>query len=284
MGAVLLRFTDEKYVDSYLQGKLSFSALSSFWGISNRKAVADKQQDFSEGIGLDISKDFFKDTPDFYSHICNDIVRARIDAYGYCKILCFFRVDIDNWYIQQIPQGMFSFGNRVIIVKDEKELARRVRYAVKKHGEPCVIGDVKYRNMEFYDRRKPNNSIPHHATVLSEMPYFDLSIAKKYAKEKTYGCLDKYVRFAEQREFRICWLPRKHDHQRKVLDIGPADDLFDVVRADELNIYLLKKYPRHSFNYINPRKPVFDGNITYNTFKKRVEKITGKCTLILDIN
>lgn len=59
MGAVLLRFTDEKYIDSYLQGKLSFSALSSFWDISNRKAVADKQQDFSEGIGLDISKEFF---------------------------------------------------------------------------------------------------------------------------------------------------------------------------------------------------------------------------------
>lgn len=284
MSALLLRFTDEKYVDSYRQGKLSFSALSSFWDVSNRKAVADKQQDFSEGIGLDISKEFFKENPDLYNHICNDIVRVRIDVYGYCKILCFFRVDIDNRFIQQIPRKMYSFGNRVIIVKDEEELARRIQYAVKKHGEPCVIGDVRYRDMEFYDRKRLNKPIPHHVTILSEKPDFDLSIAQKYAKEKSYGCLDKYASFAEQREFRICWLPRKHDHQRKVLDIGPADDLFDIIRADELNVYLLQKYPGHSFNYINPRKPAFNGNVTYNTFKKRVEKIAGVCTLILDIN
>ena len=151
MSAVLLRFTDEKYIDSYRQGKLSFSALSSFWDVSNRKAVSDKQQDFSEGIGLDVSKDLFIACPDFYNHICNDVVRARIDDYGYCKILCFYRVDIDNRFIQIIPAGMHSFGNRVIIVKDEKELAKRIICAIKKHGEPCVIGDVQYRNMEFYE-------------------------------------------------------------------------------------------------------------------------------------
>lgn len=284
MSAVLLRFTDEKYIDSYRQGKLSFSALSSFWDVSNRKAVSDKQQDFSEGIGLDVSKDLFIACPDFYNRICNDVVRARIDDYGYCKILCFYRVDIDNRFIQTIPAGMHSFGNRVIIVKDEKELAKRIICAITKYGEPCVIGDVQYRNMEFYERRKVNRVIPHHVTVLSDGPMLDLSTAQKYARSKSYGCLDKYVKFAEQREFRICWLPRKHDHQRKVLDIGPTDDLFDIIKADELNIYLLKKYPGHSFNYINPRTPVFDGNVTYNTFKKRVEKITGACTLILDIN
>ncbi len=284
MGAVLLRFTDEKYVDSYLQGKLSFSALSSFWDVSNRKAVTDKQQDFSEGIGLDISKDLFIANPDFYNHICNDVVRARIDDYGYCKILCFFRVDIDDQFIQQIPQGMYSFGNKVIVVKDEKELAERIKCAVSNHGELCAIGDVQYRNMEFYDKRKPNGPIPHHATVLSDKPILNLSIAQKYAKSKSYGCLDKYVKFAEQREFRICWLPQKHDYQRKVLDIGPADDLFDVIEADDVNMYLLKRYPGHSFNYINPREPTFDGNVTYDTFKKQVEKITGACTLILEIN
>lgn len=180
MNSILIRFTDSKYADSYRSGNLSFSSLYSFWDLRRNKipyekapfaskeellkAANDKQQDFSEGISLEIPSSILAESKDFYPHICNDTIRARIDAYGYCKLLCFYRVDITGSVIQNLPSEMFNFGNTVIVVKDEKEFEKSVINAIAKRGEDCVLGDVSYHDVWTKPRE-------HSVTLISEEPF-----------------------------------------------------------------------------------------------------------------
>lgn len=292
MNSILIRFTDSKYADSYRSGNLSFSSLYSFWDLRRNKipyekapfaskeellkAANDKQQDFSEGISLEIPSSILAESKDFYPHICNDTIRARIDAYGYCKLLCFYRVDITGSVIQNLPSEMFNFGNTVIVVKDEKEFKKSVINAIAKRGEDCVLGDVSYHDVWTKPRE-------HSVTLISEEPFFPLSAARIY-NTRHFGCLDKYVYFKAQREYRVCWLPNVHDHERKNLDIGPAQDLFDVIPARDLRKYLREKYPKHKFGQTYMRKPHRTGTDSYDQFMNKVESINGLCSLIFEVH
>ena len=273
MESLLIRFTDSKFADSYRTGRLSFSSLHSFWDL--HRTASDKQQDFSEGVALEVPSDIVADESGFGTHIGSKVMRARVEAYGYCKILCFYRVDVTDSLIQAIPDSRFSFGDTVIIVKDEKLFEERVIKAASKHGEACILGDVRYHNLK-------NMPQGHTVTVVSDEPFLQLSSIQKRG-DKYYGCLDKYVYYREQREYRACWLPRIHDHQRKELDIGPGNDVFDIIPAVRLPNYLQHKYPCRYFGKIEERKLQCVGNVSYNRFMKKVERIDAACSVIFEI-
>lgn len=115
MQSTLIRYTSRKYADSILNGDLYLSSLSSFWDMkkgkiryqdieSNNVTKEDlkqaieygglNQQDFSEGIAAQIPRDILNNIlpPEMSKHAIHD-ARFRIEAYGYCNLLCFFRVD-----------------------------------------------------------------------------------------------------------------------------------------------------------------------------------------------
>ena len=105
--SILIRYTNSKYKDDYLRGDLYLSSLSSFWKLPMGMSAAEYQDalakreilqdDFSEGIGKQIpsNKVPLFISSDFKGHIVHD-VRYRIEAYGYCNLLCFYRVDYED--------------------------------------------------------------------------------------------------------------------------------------------------------------------------------------------
>lgn len=120
MKSILIRFTNSKYADDYLAGRLSLSPLSDFWNFkrerinqadvdAGRVTVADyerakrflemRQDDMQEGVFAQIPcnklpKSIWDVLQD---HILHD-ARFRIEAYGYCKLLCFYRVDYEDYW------------------------------------------------------------------------------------------------------------------------------------------------------------------------------------------
>ncbi len=208
MHSTLIRFTDKKYVDSYLKGELYLSSLSAFWDLTKDKIpysnsmtkeeianfirnTPSDRQDFSEGVVAQIPRNqvgvFLRPMKDYIIHD----VRFRLSAYKYCNLLCFFRIDAEdadhglldedniayllknqgknitaedirsmekkevlslarrvskknllldpnrNPSVQLPTVEMDSFGDAVIVIKDQQEFENRVMAAVKRMGGTC---------------------------------------------------------------------------------------------------------------------------------------------------
>ena len=356
MRSTLIRYTSKKYADSILRGDLYLSSLSTFWDfrkgkISEEDIVSGKvskediqraeeysrlnQQDFSEGVASQVPKTILNDLadPTFSQHIAHD-VRFRIEAYGYCNLLCFFRVDADevngnipldadniallakemgiaginsyqdfqklptcekmrvvksisepnlllnpnHLHIVQLPtKEMDGFGDLVMVIKNEMEFIQRVLDAVKSQGGECVIGDIRYH--KILDRPVTNP----HVTLVSSNSFNLKGLAKNITGIIRYGSLDKYDRYAAQKEWRICWLPKEHNNEPKILHIGDTSDIIDLVDSKNIRRYLLKRYSGHIPGVIFETRKETWGTVSYKNFKDIVEGIDGKCRLILDV-
>ena len=328
MSSILIRFTDHKYIESYKTGNLFLSSLSSFWDLKKgkipyekaaaatpeelQKAANDMQQDFSEGVSAQIPRDVVKNIfpDDWNNHLIHD-VRFQIDAYGFCNLLCFYRVDtetlskasgtalLDDHYlgsakknpllnptshhvVQCPPDNMFEFGDTVILIKDEAEFSRRVVKAIRNRGESCVTGDVRYHKMQ--DRIIPETTGHHHISLRSDQPFLNLSdITKGRNDVIRYGCLDKYDRYKEQREWRVCWLPAEHNHDGKILSVGNLEDIIEIIDAAQLRERLLELFPGYYLGETNVTRTRSSGTVTYGHFKQMVEAIDGRCRVIFEI-
>ena len=95
---MLIRYIDSKYANSYLSGELYLSSLSYFWNLEKmRESPTNTQQDYGEGIALQIPHNKFNKFKELLpSDLSNGIIhdiRFRIQAYGYCNLSCFYRID-----------------------------------------------------------------------------------------------------------------------------------------------------------------------------------------------
>ncbi len=283
-----------------------------------------------------------KISPEMNKYAIHD-ARFRIEAYGYCNLLCFFRVDADEivgdvpldadniallakergidgissyqdiinlpmqekaniakavsepnsllnpyrGHIVQLPsETMDGFGDIVIVIKDEEQFIKRVLEAVRYQGGECITGDVRYYKIQ--DRINPQITMKNHPslTLISdrESGLFDMKKILEDSKQIiTYGSLDKYERFSDQKEWRICWLPKEHNHEGKILHIGEISDIVDIVDSKDIRRYLLKRYSGYLPGIVSERRRNFKGTVGYKKFKDTVEKIDGKCRIIFEI-
>ena len=368
MHSTLIRYTSSKYVDSYLSGNLYLSSLSSFWDFMAGKIVHDEpiteekvrdmlsgvydsRQDFSEGVIAQIPRDKVPIlSGDFQNHVIHD-VRFRLNAYKYCNLLCFFRIDaidgekglldednlsfllkdfgikitaeeirslnnrqevhklvdlviennpvlsVNQIHMIQLPSlEMNRFGDCVIVIKNEEEFKRRVIAAVEREGEHCILGDVRYHDL--VDRVDPGTMSRNSVTLISSeghniesdnMPWlsgngtFNMSILDGVDDIIWRGCLDKYSRYAAQREWRICWLPREHNYEAKTLSVGSLEDIIDVVDAKDIRRYLLKMYRGYTPGIIDTIRRDTAGTTSYKAFKERMKEIDGTGDFIFEI-
>lgn len=339
---MLIRYTNSKYANSYLSGELYLSSLSSFWNLEKmRENPQNAQQDYGEGIASQIPHNKFNKfkellPPDLASNIIHD-VRFRIQAYGYCNLLCFYRVDTictnnpvaldeDNLAyianqkgldltgneIRQMPystvislikqiipknpivspkmntfihlpdKNMDEFGDMVVIIKNEAEFVKRVIAAVKSEGGKCVIGNVQYHKMQ--DRTEPDKfGKRNHLTLILEG--LSMNIDSEFIDDVqaiSYGCLDKYDRFKNQKEWRICWLPHTKNLEGKILNVGKLDDIIELVPRETIKRKLLEMYFGHIPGFIDVNIKYSTGTTSYEQFKEIIENIDKKCQIIFD--
>lgn len=280
MRSTLIRFTKKAYAQEFLKGHLYLSSLATFWNIRNN---FEDQKDICEGIAATIEKTALPVETALQSVTAFD-VRCRLEAYQYCKLLCFFRVDADQGIIELPRKEMDDFGDTVIIIKDEREFIRRVVQAVKKVGGECITGDVRYHMP--VDSTRPNYRPIHTMTLESSGENGVMSMQRLMNMAKTvtkFGCLDKSIRYAKQKEWRICYLPQKNDTEPGRLEIGDLSDVAELVAVSELRKKLLQMNPFHFPGIMNSKRTDSCGILHYKEFKEKVEQIDGNCRILLDI-
>ncbi|ORU01405.1 hypothetical protein D081_0224 [Anaerovibrio sp. JC8] len=178
MQSTLIRFTDSKYMDSYLKGELYLSSLSTFWDISKNKIpyfqhmnaedisefltkIPLDQQDFSEGVAAQIPRNYIADYfGSIKTHIIHD-VRFRLSAYKYCNLLCFFRIDAESYD----KYGLLDEDNISYILNAQGENVSAA--SIKNMG----IGEVK----QFIKRvSKVNHLLSSNKIHLVQLPSVDM--------------------------------------------------------------------------------------------------------------
>lgn len=129
---------------------------------------------------------------------------------------------------------MDDFGDTVIIIKDERKFIRRIVQTVQKVGGEYIPGDVRYH---VPDSTRHDYWPQHTITLASSGEIGIVPMQRLIHMAKTvikFGCLDKSIRYATQKEWRIRYLPQKNDTEPWRLEIG---DLSDVASRNSVKSY-----------------------------------------------
>lgn len=318
MKSILVRFTKREYAEQFASGRLSLSSLSTFWQLPTtevlKNGATEEQLDCSEGVGYELPAKKFEEllsgeSSALKGHIIHDI-RFRFEAYGYCNLLCFYRIDIRDRALTSIinaslinesvpnrvlapspipriihapSKEMFTFGDTAILIRDEEAFVKKVLPALKRQGRACIIGDVRYYQKSIRPNISSNvNSI----TLLSTEHPSALLNALDYIGERknahSYGSMDKLIRYSNQREWRICWLPEQLNFERKEVEVGDLHDIVELIPSQKLYSRLLELYPGYCIGETTETRLVRYGT-KYSEFKQLVETLDGKGRLMLDI-
>ena len=362
MRSILIRYTDSKYADFYRNGDLYMSSLSTFWDfkkgrvryedvISGKATQEDlekakifqemNQQDFQEGIATQVPREYVRKflAADMADALKFD-VRFRLEAYSFCNLLCFFRVDCldtdeigqfdednisylakskgynisadqirkkgmveicqfcnelfpknrllstDQIHVIQLPsERMDSFGDMAVLNKDEDEFINRIISSVRRQGGEVITGDVRYHSIQ--DRSNPEGlQMSHHVSLMSygDSGLYDMKALTKDCPDVIwYGCLDKYKKFEDQKEWRVCWLPEERNLEGKTLHVGNLEDIIELLPREKLRDRLMEMNPGYLPGIIKQPRMNTKGTISYKEFKKMVEGIDGKCRIITEI-
>lgn len=279
MRQLIKYFSTKKYAEMFKDGKLYMNSLSFFW-----ENGFEEQRDLYEGISdtLDKSKISF---PIDVSQIISGDVMFRLEAYRYCNLYCFYRVDIsdelfwnagttsvfpDTRAIRLPDKSMESFGEYVGIVKNERKFVQRVLAAIDKDWF-CVTGDVRYK-----ERKGVLKSISHGMDMASR----DLYSASRWLRGGTNrtsakDCFDKTKDYEEQKEWRICLFRNRKEDTPYILDVGDLSDIVDIIASKEVRKYLIDKYSPCLDAEVLPQYSVFDGNVTRKELKEKLYEYDG---------
>lgn len=199
----------------------------------------------------------------------------------------------DRVHMVQLPSvEMNQFGDVVIVIKDQREFERRVLSAVKRQGGRAILGDVRYHPM--LDRVDPTTMQEHSVTIVTSRytneagrivgdGAFHISMLDGMKNIFWRGCMDKYDRYASQKEWRICWLPDVRNYEPKILQAGSLEDIIDVVETEGIRDYLLKKYKGYIPGIVSSARRELCGTESYKEFKEYMKMVDGLGDFVAEI-
>lgn len=266
-------FGKRNYAEQFLQGELYMNSLSYFWDNG-----FEEQKDLFEGV----SETFDKKRVGFPIHmqqIIDGDIMFRLDAYRYCNLYCFYRVDIDENGIGN-PMGfkgmmpiktirlpgkeMTEFGNTVAIIKNEAEFMNRVMKALEKDWM-CIAGDVRYHQIEGSTNGRGGN-VYCLSTELQPAPKF----RRGNGITSTKDCFDKTIFYSNQREWRICLFRNVKEDKAYRLKVGDLSDIVELVPVNQLEKKLLEMYKPCLPADVAQQFSGFKGNIRRSEFKEKM--------------
>jgi len=272
MHQLIKYFSTRDYAEQFICGELYMNSLSYFWDNG-----FEDQRDLFEGV----SETFDKKSIGFPIHmqqIVDGDVMFRLDAYRYCNLYCFYRVDIDEQGITD-PTGykclmpikairlpgneMSEFGNTVAIIKNETEFMNRVIKALEKDWM-CIAGDVRYHQIEGSKSGKGGKTY-WKAKELMPAPKF-----RRGKVTSTKDCFDKTLFYANQREWRICLFRNVKDDNAYRLKVGDLSDIVELVPVSQIQKRLLEMYKPCLPADVEPQFSGFKGNIRRKDFKEKM--------------
>lgn len=274
MRQLIKYFKTEKYAKMFVSGKLYMNSLSYFW-----ENGFEDQKDMFEGISDTIKKDGIG-LPIVWEQIVSGDLMFRLEAYRYCNLYCFYRVDIsdetvwnpntravfpDTRFINLPDKSMEQFGEYVGIIRNEKEFIRRLLNALPTDWI-CVTGDVRYR------KRPGVTKTPRHTVEFSTKELYPASHWLRNGANRTRSkdCFDKTIFYEQQKEWRICLFRNLKEDKPYILDVGDLSDIVEIVRANAIGKRLSKIYEPCLPRNVEPQIGVFTGNVTRQEFKNKL--------------
>ena len=274
MRQLIKYFSTKEYAEMFMSGKLYMNSLSFFW-----ENGFEEQRDIFEGISDTINARKIGFPVDMQQLISGDVM-FRLEAYRYCNLYCFYRVDIsdtlqwnastsaifpDTRAIRLPSDSMESFGKYVGIVNDEKQLVQRVLNAVE-NDWLCVTGDVRYR-----ERRGVEKPVTHGIDLATKELYPASHWLRNGAnRTSSKDCFDKTDYYREQKEWRICLFRNMKEDKPYILDVGDLSDIVDIVESNKVKKHLEDKYAPCLNTDVPPQLGVFEGNVTRKEFKEKL--------------
>lgn len=278
MHQLIKYFGNRDYAEQFLRGELYMNSLAYFWNNGH-----EDQRDMFEGV----SDTFDKKSLGFPVHMRQLIdgdVMFRLDAYRYCNLYCFYRVDIEEGGANspfgfsgilpvkgiRLPgKHMEKFGNTVAIIKNEEEFMRRVLNALEKDWL-CVAGDVRYRTIEGSPSGMGGYSL-----WQSDKAYPASDLMRGNGKTSSKDCFIKTKSYESQKEWRICVFRNVKTDEPYKLKVGDLSDIAELVPASQVNQKLLEMYRPCIPTEVKPQFSGFKGNIRRSEFKEKIYQYDG---------
>lgn len=266
-------FSKMDYAEQFLRGDLYMNSLAFFWNNG-----FEDQKDLFEGV----SETFDKRTVGFpiqIQQLIDGDVMFQLNAYRYCNLCCFYRVDIEECGFS-VPVGvvgsapakaihlpgkeMTEFGNTVAIIKNEAEFMNRVLKALEKDWL-CIAGDVRYHQFEGSEDGT-GGSVYWKTDKMFPAP----RLRRGNGRTSTKDCFDKTIFYSNQREWRICLFRNMKDDKEYTLKVGDLSDIVELVPANQLEKKLLEMYKPCLPADVVPQFSGFKGNIRRSEFKEKM--------------
>jgi hypothetical protein len=273
MRQLLRFFANEDRAKQFASGSIFMNHLSYFW-----TKGFEEQRDFFEGIGCTISREAFAGfDPQFLEVLCLDPA-FRFDAYKYCNICSFCRVDIDNkTNVIQLPSpAVNKFGSYVVIIHDEQQFLNRVNREISKHSSwRYLCGDVRYTARTD---PKTQKAFSGHSIDLLTYDMFhirELISENDMSKTRSRDCFSKTMRYAEQIEWRICLLRYPYTEEQYCLEVENLSDIVTIVKTVDLRMWLMSNYKYYMLGKVEEQFQPFYGNISRRELNRVITNIDG---------
>lgn len=158
-------FAKEEYQQAFVKGDFYLSSLSAFTKVYSERALiaaamqGDKyakmllekqknrsQRDILEGTIASIPPELVPEIPDKMRKMIDTDVMIRALGYDYCNVMCFCKMEYRFRMLEKIIRidwdepNMKDFDEYAIIVKNPKEMIRRIDMAVKRQNYQYVCG------------------------------------------------------------------------------------------------------------------------------------------------
>lgn len=274
MRLLIKYFKTKEYAEMFKSGKLYMNSLSYFWDNG-----FESQKDVLEGICETIKKDEMGFSTQMKQLINGDTM-FRLEAYKYCNLYCFYRIDImdkliwnpntssifpDTRFICFPDESMKKFGNYVAIIKDEKQFFDRLLNALDSNWI-CVAGDVSYSERSGITKPIRNE------IIWASQKSFPAKhrLRSNTLKPNSKDCFDKTKQYENQKEWRICLFRNIKDEKPYTLDLGDLSDIVEIIESKEISYYLINKYAPCINGNVPPQFSKFIGNVTRNQFKEKL--------------
>ena len=267
---------------AFITGRIFMNTLSYYWenGFENQK-------DFFEGVGGSINVDALKRggiNSDFLNITCYDPL-LRFDAYKYCNLCCFYRMDIDDFEgIVLPPKKIHEFGDYALIIHNTEAFIQRISKSINTHNNwRYYCGDVHYHKVS--NSKIEKNKIKHTMELISTIPIeIDRLIQKDDLNSIRYkDCFIKTTRYSYQNEWRICLLRYPYDSSNYKLQVDDLSDIVECVKTDCLSNKLIADFNNGIPESIRKTRSNNYGNISRKEMNDIITNIDRKVYICVSV-
>lgn len=198
---------------------------------------------------------------------------ARIEAFQYCKLQCFYAVDYDDVNkkicLVNTDYMLEHFGRYAVVIRDKDEFIRRIETKLQAMDADYLMERVNYNSRILNEAVKDN----HHLNLQTNIQE-DIDSLQGEA-------IDVFIKTSfmkDQREWRICALDRPYGTDPLRIDIpGCFKDIVKVIDSNRINDYLLQMFPKYGYSLLQPSSESgYQSNVFREELTEKIKGIDGK--------